>query len=691
MSNLLRILLFVPPLFLFSLPSFAQLSGTIEQDPNNGIYTVSLVPTVTWAPPQSITVSASLTLRAATGSLQVADLQSITGLWVLNGVFNAPPEEPNYDYFSFALQNVPLANVTYNNGVIKPLFTFKNDFGCTVVEIIDNATDPFNIEPNSQSVSIENYFGVVAVGNGTNAYIGNTAQAATECPPLVLFANAAANPVPCYQNLTTYSLTVSGGQPPYDIHWENTSNAGFLGDLAVASNGGSAELTGMPAGNYVFTVTDALDSTYTAYDTLLQPEILRFDIRGNEVPCTGNYDGEAEVYNIHGGTGAYHFNWLNYPNETDAVLNDITAGTYYVTVTDDNGCSANDTIIVSAAAPVAIILSQTVVKNISCYGEKDGLIDLYPISSSGGQVFDFLWSPNANAGNESSAWQLGPGNYAVTVTDVEFGCEATVSYSINEPPAIEVDYRLSEPRCFGEKGELQIIGISNAVGQWEAAIIGGNSTYEDSTFILEPGIPLQLVVEDSKGCTVTEDFIVAAKQELSLEIGESHSIKYGEEIQFETAYFPFDNVVFEWTPAIGLSCTDCPNPIAKPTEDVSYRLQMTDSAGCTISDIVNVAVRMSRDVYIPNSFSPNGDGINDAFYPYGGFEIVAIHSMRVFDRWGGTVFEQTEKFAPNDQDAGWKGVAKTKEADPGLYLYTMDVEFIDGAIMLFAGEVQLMR
>jgi hypothetical protein len=65
--------------------------------------------------------------------------------------------------------------------------------------------------------------------------------------------------------------------------------------------------------------------------------------------------------------------------------------------------------------------------------------------------------------------------------------------------------------------------------------------------------------------------------------------------------------------------------------------------------------------------------------------------MKVYDRWGGKMFESKQAFKPNDPDAGWQGMAREKPADPGLYLYTMNVEFIDGEIILFSGEVNLMK
>ncbi len=680
----------MPPMFLFVFPAFAQLSGTIEQNPSNSSYTVSVIPTVTWMPPSSITSGAGISLKAATGKLQLSNFQTITGQWASTGVFVSPTEAPGYDYFTFGLLQ-PISNATYANGVQMPMFSFKNSLGCTAVEIIDNQTDPLNLPNNSINISVDNYFSVIGAGNGVNAYSGNSTADFVACPPLAFSATPASDTVPCHGDATIISVVVSGGTEPYTVNWLNqTTNISGSSQIVVFE--GSYDFPNMTAGDYIFTIVDNLGSTSATNVVVVEPAVaLHIEMLGLDIPCEGNMDGEAQVFKAYGGTiaGNYYYNWEGFPAETDSILSSITNGTYNVTVSDDNGCTVTGSATVNAAG--YMIFSQTVVKDVSCNGVENGLIDLYPLSPSGGQVFDFNWSSNANASNSSAAWQLPYGTYSVTVTDVEFGCVGEASFTIAEPPAIEIDYRLTEPKCFGEKGLLEIIGISNAQGGWEAEIIGGESVADGSKFQLEPGMPMRLVVEDGKGCTASEDFIVAAKQELKLEIGESHDIKYGEEIRFETAYFPFENVFFEWTPADGLSCTDCPDPVATPTENTTYTLQMTDTAGCTIDDFVNIAVRKSRDIFIPNAFSPNHDGINDSFYPYGGFEIVAIHSMQVFDRWGGLMFEAKEQFLPNDTNAGWIGITKNKPADPGTYLYTMNVEFIDGEIIMFSGEVNLMK
>lgn len=677
-------------MFLFVLPGFSQLSGTIEQNPVNSAYTVSVIPSVTWVPPMSVTSGATITLRANTGKFQLSDFQSITGVWISTGVFVSPSEAPNFDYFTFALQ-LALPSVTYNNGVKLPLFSFKNVLGCTAIEIIDNQSDPF-LEPNSQNISITNYFSIVGAGAGANAYVANDAQDFIFCPPLSIAATASTNPVLCHGDVTDFFVAVSGGKEPYEILWQNTTTNDF-GNFQIQNFDGSTTLNGMPAGNYIFTVVDQLDSTMTTNLLLAQPaQPLTIEMLALDASCNGSMDGEVQVEKAKGGTAVngYSYQWAGLPSEVDSIVTAVGVGLYSVTVTDDNGCTATGSTTIGATGN--IVLSQTTVKNVSCKGAENGLIDLYPISPSLNTDFDFAWSSNVTTANESAAYQLGPGTYSVTVTDIMAGCVTEATFTITEPPAIEIDYRLTEPKCFGEQGILEILGISYANEPWEAVVEGGENIADGDRFLIEPGLPLTLIVEDKKGCIAKENFIVPAKQELQLEVGEGRDIKYGEEVNIETSFFPFENVSFQWTPEIGLSCTDCPDPVAAPTDGITYRLQMTDTAGCTTDDYINISVRKSRDIYIPNSFSPNNDGINDTFYPYGGFEIVAIHSMQVYDRWGGKMFEATERFSPNDETAGWNGSAKNnKFADAGTYLYTMNVEFIDGEIILFSGEVNLMK
>jgi gliding motility-associated-like protein len=118
------------------------------------------------------------------------------------------------------------------------------------------------------------------------------------------------------------------------------------------------------------------------------------------------------------------------------------------------------------------------------------------------------------------------------------------------------------------------------------------------------------------------------------------------------------NVIgYLWTPSPTLSCADCPNPFAKPQFTTKYIVSVIDSNGCRSSrDITVTVVCNEKNYFIPNTFTPNGDGMNDVFYPRGS-GINRIHSMRIFNRWGELVFERKD-FMANESAAGWNGTVK---------------------------------
>jgi gliding motility-associated-like protein len=685
MSNVFRLLLFVPPALLFFFPAFSQLQGKIESVPGSNTYHVSVIPLVNWSVPQSIISSAQLTLRVPEGSLNITDFQSINGNWSQQAPVHSPVEAPGYDYFSFT-QNAPNFNLTFVSGTPLPMFSFKNSLGCTYVEIVDNQTDPF-LPPNSISVNIGNSFAVLGAGVGNNAYSGNSAAFFVECPPLGFLPSALNNPVRCHNDLTDLTLSAFGGKEPYQVNWNNLST-NKTGVEQIPVYDGSVTLNNMSPGTYVFTIKDALDSLLIDTFLLKNPAQIQLELASFDASCNGSLDGVAYVSHIQGGTIAqdYQYLWETNPAISSESVGFLNPGVYSVTVSDDNGCQVSDSVEVST---FVIFHLNPIVRNISCFNASDGVVDLYPVGSN--PPFTFTWSSNVTTGAYSSAWQLGPGNFQVTVTDATGVCFETGIFTVEEPPAIEVNYQLDEPVCFGDKGYVTINGVENTRGVWNLITKGGQDLGNGKQFEVEAGSEFSIKIEDGAGCSTTDEVKIPVREELLLELGENYQIKYGEEIDLTPAYYPYNNVRFQWLPAVGLSCSDCPYPVASPKESVTYHLIMTDSLGCKAEDRVSFNVRKSRDVYIPTAFSPNHDGVNDVFCPYGGFEVVSIKSMQVFDRWGGLLFENPQPFPASDYRGGWDGTFRGKPMDGGVYLYMINVEFIDGEVVLYAGEVNLMQ
>lgn len=151
------------------------------------------------------------------------------------------------------------------------------------------------------------------------------------------------------------------------------------------------------------------------------------------------------------------------------------------------------------------------------------------------------------------------------------------------------------------------------------------------------------------------------------------------------------NVIsWTWTPPATLNCADCPQPVASPKFNTLYNVAFVDSNGCKNSGKIQVIVFCKNaNVYIPNTFSPNGDGSNDMFYVRGkGLE--RVKSLRIYNRWGEVVFEQ-QNFPVNDPLYGWNGKYKGKNALPDVYVYQVEVWCENSQVVQFEGNVALIQ
>ena len=692
MSALKRFLSFVPPILLFVLPAYTQIQGKLIQLPGNNTYQVSIIPTMDMAPPMSATGSAQITVRAKSGKLDPVNLQSITGDWGNTDQFASPIEAPDYDYFVFSLIN-PLTSVTYDTGVEMPLFTFENNNICTIIELVDNATDPF-ASSNTLMINSENYFSIVVAG-GNNGYEGNTAEFQTSCPQVGLDVMVDLNPLLCHGDLTNLHVQALEGIEPYSVTFTNTSS-GATGNAVINTFEGTTTFSNVPAGDYEIVITDSQDSTNQTDIKIEQPTELTVTLAPGAETCLGSSDGNLVVASVWGVSGtdlsAYQYYWDIDPNNSSTSIESLSSGTYTVTVVDMNGCSLVESAFVGFFTD-SLYIHNTVV-DISCYGENDGIIDITPVIPAGGGIsYNFRWSPNANtADGQTAAWMLGPGEYQVTVSTDSGNCPRTETFTIEEPGELTVDYETVEPICFGDPAFLNILSVNNAQGDYQIDITGNYTQLTDSNFEVEPGLPIQLTLTDSRGCEATEDFLIPDKPEMTVQLGDDQTITYGESVLMESEVFPLTGVDFEWISSDStLSCMDCPNPIAAPLITTNYILRMTDVDGCSAEDDIKITVEKPRNIYIPTAFSPNKDGINDIFRPYGGFEIVEIKNMMIFDRWGGLLFSDDDGFKIEDVKIGWDGTTRGKDLDPGIYIYSMNVEFIDGEVILFAGEFNLMK
>jgi gliding motility-associated-like protein len=140
---------------------------------------------------------------------------------------------------------------------------------------------------------------------------------------------------------------------------------------------------------------------------------------------------------------------------------------------------------------------------------------------------------------------------------------------------------------------------------------------------------------------------------------------------------------YSWTPSYALSCTNCPSTVASPTVTTTYYVTITDTSGCSKIDSVVIVVRVCGSLYLPNVFSPNGDGYNDVLYVYG--NCIQTMELMIFDRWGNKVFEST------DPKTGWDGTYKGSPMNADSYVYTLKIIDFDNNTTFKKGTITLMR
>lgn len=297
--------------------------------------------------------------------------------------------------------------------------------------------------------------------------------------------------------------------------------------------------------------------------------------------------------------------------------------------------------------------------------------------------------------DENSARPLsdGPGTYTVTVTDQGNGCvEADTVVTIQDLPETFAFSQLP-PDCRVPTGTVVFETISGGTAPFVYSVNGGASFQADSLFGgLEPD-DYSLVVQDAKGCEIRDGTTIPFPPELNIFLDARALISLGDSFRLNTVTNFADSAfaIINWTPTTALSCEDCLRPTASPSETTIYTLSVETTDGCQATDQLELIVDRSLNVYFPTAFSPGGDGVNDRWIPFANSTLVRnIPALRIYDRWGNAVFS-AENLAPNDAASGWDGTHRGRHLNPAVFVFTTEIEFVDGRVEVFEGEIVLVR
>ncbi len=309
-------------------------------------------------------------------------------------------------------------------------------------------------------------------------------------------------------------LTVTDGNPPYSYSWTGPS----------CPCGNIEDISNLLAGVYNVTVTDNVNCTETYSVTITQPASLNISSSHTNVSCSGGNDGTITLTVI-GGTGPYNYTWSgpscpcpNAPN-----LTNLQAGTYNVTVTDQNNCTITTSVIITQpAAALSISTTQT---NVSCFGGNNGSISLF--ANGGTPPYNYSWTgPSCPCPNTPNLTNLEAGIYNVTVTD-QNNCTSTTSVTITQPSDINVISNTTNVTCYGQcNGSIQLTvvgGILPYTYNWSGPSCPCNGTNLTN---LCAGNYL-LTITDGNGCSKTFSYNITQPTQLIADISSQTNMQCG--------------------------------------------------------------------------------------------------------------------------------------------------------------------
>ncbi len=472
-----------------------------------------------------------------------------------------------------------------------------------------------------------------------------TATASVTQPAAALNASTAVTQqVNCHAgNDGSIDLTVGDGTPPYAYVWSN-------GDTIE-------DISNLTAGTYTVTITDANGCTVTATATVTQPAAA---LNANatvsqQVNCHAGSDGSIDL-TVQDGTAPYTYVWST--GEITEDISNLPAGTYTVTITDANGCTTTATVTITQPSASLAVTGSTTSSN--CLYGITGSVSINP--AGGTSPYAYSWS---NGDTTQNLTGLPQGTYTVKITDVN-GCETTGTYTVNDLSVFNANADGPGVLCAGDVTTLIADSIDNVTYQWylDGTALAG----ENSPVLTTPTAGIYTVtITGPCGTFDSQPIEITVNPGPSVQIDPDVTICAGESTQL----FASGGISYIWTPATSLDYDDVPNPVASPLQTTTYMVQVTNFEGCTATAQVMVTVECDT-LIIPSGYSPNDDGINDAFV-IKGIDHYPGNRIWIYNRWGNLIYKS------NDYKSNWDGISNVsgiyigKRVPAGTYFYVLDL------------------
>lgn len=474
-------------------------------------------------------------------------------------------------------------------------------------------------------------------------------------------------------------LYVDGGDDIFSYIWDNNQTGLTCYDNCINPIASPEVLT-----TYTVTVTNNFNCSSigsVTIDVLDQNQIFAGSDR---TICQGD---TAQLHLDTGNNPTWLVsNGLDCSTCFDAVASPEVTTDFVAQVTTNEGCNIIDTVRVNVLSPQDVFAGED---RTICRGETT-LLNAEFFYSLGNINPTFSWTPGGSLDNSTllnpEAMPSESTTYTLTITADK--CTLSDSLRVNVEDKTEVE-AVGATVCLGDTAQLDIIGNADQF-EWFPA-----EGLSDPTIANPIAIPtndiIYTVIASLSSCTPdTSEATIEVDELPDVYLPAVYSFFEGESVTLNIDGTS-SNYSYEWFPTIGLSCTDCPNPIVNTDGNINYSVIVTEIfTGCekTLNTKVQLINFCSEDLIgVPNAFTPNGDGENDELeIKYSSALIVENYKLKIFDRWGGLLFQS------NDINERWDGTLNGRIIPTGVVIYFLEFPcHIDGSTIQKQGDITIFR
>jgi large repetitive protein len=473
------------------------------------------------------------------------------------------------------------------------------------------------------------------------------------------------------------AVTCTLGVQPYTYLWSPLGGTG-------------ATTVGVPTGNYTCVISDANGCTLTATvnvpsaagptATIAPPTM---------VTCFGGANGEA-IVTPNGGTGPYSYSWSN--GDLDSIAGGLIAGNYSVTVTDANGCTATATVLI--VEPTLLSVQANAAPSSVCEGTP---VSLSASAGGGTPAYQFDWTPGPLNGPNQTVTPLVSTTFVVTVTDAN-GCTVSQPVSVTvsplPTPTFTADVTSGCATLCVNFSDLTTISSGSVTGwSWDFGDGNTSTAQNPSHCYTDAGVySVTLTVTSAAGCTqtivMTNYITVFANPVANFGASPQPTTILDPEICFTDSSTLADQWSWNFGDVLNSSSTD-QNPCFTYLDPTCYlvTLTVTSPDGCTAMDTQTVCITPDVSIYVPNTFTPNGNGLNDVFIPV----TIGIdpdqYELWIFDRWGNMIWYT------DDLDEGWDGIVQghTEIVQIDTYVWKIKAKDVMGNQHNLIGHVNVIK